>query len=82
MTTPYKQTLIAIGGQTLFDGGREQLSPREIASIRRALLIADAVESGTLIKPIPSQERDNRFYWEAIGHNICIEHLRKIGVDE
>ena len=69
MTTPYKQALDDLYLTELEDWTRENMP-----LIRRALLIADAVENSYVYGGGHGE-------WGR-GHNDCIEQLREIGAGE
>ena len=77
MTTPYKQALEQTGKgadpeQTLYWFACYK------RTIRRALLIADAVESGVLVKNTREYGYGEGENWGE-GYNDCLDDLKKIG---
>ena len=51
--------------------------------LRRALKMADAIDSGELIKYVgPTCDYEPLQYGEVTGWNDCLEHLKKIGGGE
>ena len=76
MTTPYKQalTIFSQGGFTL----RREEHEAYKKTIRRALLIADAVESGVLVKNTHEYGYGEGENWGE-GYNDCLDDLRRLG---
>lgn len=83
MITPYKQ---ALDRMSQAQSWRDGLTIQEQETIRRALMIADAVYGEELSKCRPIRDRVNGVYssesYRVDGWNNCLEHLKKIGSGE
>ena len=82
MTTPYKQALDALqvaSAVTVDSVSIENFfSEEDMDSMLRALLIADAVESGVLVKNIHEYGYGEGENWGE-GYNDCLDDLRRLG---